>query len=468
MKFKKLCMVLGISMVLASCSSQPEEQPTTESAETNNESTESTTTENETTTGGDYESITTDEVLASTDTIIIDARSPYAYSGWSTEEYKLGGHIEGATDFSYEIFTSPYDESASLEGLTRDELIERYMAEKGINESSSLIIYDENGSDAKIVADELAARGVKDISLYDLKNWSNDLVQYDNYNLYVPPVVVKDLMAGKEVDEISNDGELVVLEVSWGTIEESGFLNGHIPNAIHVNSDDFDDEKNVYMLESDEVLFDLAKSQGITTDSTVIVTGDAIFSCRYALILEYLGVDDVYVMGGGASGWADAGYELDTTLTEVVASSDFGTTTPLNPDLIDTVDEVEVLKENSDFTLIDTRTIEEYNGETSGYGYFETAGRIDGAVSVVPGIKNSSSMMYYRNLNNVMRNGYEIIDMIETAGVDTNNHLSFYCGGGYRAAESVWDLMVMGYDNVSLFADGWIGWALAGNEYVAN
>ncbi len=342
------------------------------------------------------------------------------------------------------------------------------MSEKGIDENSSLIIYDENGIDAKIVADELAQRGVSNISLYNLNDWSNELVKYENYYLYVPPVVVKNLIEGNEVEEISGVNDLVVLEVSWGTVEESGYLNGHIPNAIHVNSDDFDDENNVYMLESDDVLFDLAKSQGITTNSTVIVTGDPIFSCRYAIILQYLGVENVYVMGGGVNGWTNAGYELETELNEGVPVSDFGTTTPLKPDLIDTVLEVEILKENDDFILVDTRTEEEYNGETSGYSYFDTAGRIDGAISAVPGINSSSSMMYYRNLNDTMRNGYEIINMLESAGIDSNSHLSFYCGGGYRAAESVWDLKVMGKENVSLFADGWIGWVLAENEYIAN
>ena len=48
------------------------------------------------------------------------------------------------------------------------------------------------------------------------------------------------------------------------------------------------------------------------------------------------------------------------------------------------------------------------------------------------------------------------------AGIDTSTHLSFMCGGGYRAAEVLWDAWVMGLSNVSLFADGWTGWELQG------
>lgn len=458
MKLKKILALVLLTSLLASCGN-------TSNANSSNDQKNDETTTTTTSNSEDYNIVTQEEVENS-DSVIIDARPQYEYSGWDTSENSFGGHIEGATDFPAELLYDEYDDNNNLEDMTREDLLEMYMDEKGIDENSSVIIYDENGQDAKDVANFLSTEGVSDISLFDLNDWTGDLVSYENYDMYVPPVVVKQLIDGEQVDEIDSDN-LVVLEVSWGTIEQSDeYLKGHVPTAIHVNTDDFEDADNLYTLDEDSKIFDLAKSEGITTDSTVIVTGTPIYACRYATILQYLGVDDVHVMSGGVNGWTDAGYELETTVNEGTPVDDFGTDTPLNPDLIDTVDEAEQYKDQDDFTLVDVRTKEEFDGEISGYSYWDTKGTIEGAISSPSGIKDSSSMIYYEYLNESMRNGYEIIQMLEDAGVDTNTHMSFYCGGGYRAAVAEWDLRVMGYNDVSLFSDGWIGWSYAGKDYV--
>ncbi|MDY5730986.1 MAG: rhodanese-like domain-containing protein [Eubacteriales bacterium] len=408
------------------------------------------------------------EALANQTAVVVDARSNDAYAGWATKENALGGHIAGATDFSANWLTATFDDKNNLNGMTREEHLQKYMEDKKITSETPVIVYDESGAQALAVAGYLASKGVKNIKTFDLNEWKEELQSYPNYQLYLPPSVVNALLQGETVKEIGEVKDLKVLEVSWGSIQESSYLKGHVPTALHVNSDDFDNENNFYLLESDETLLNLAKSLGITTESTVVTTGDAIFSARYATLLKYLGVKNVYVMSGGVNGWANAGFEMETTENKPVAVEDFGTTTPQNPDIIDTVDEVKTLKENPDFVLVDNRTKEEFAGKTSGYGYFDIAGRIEGAVYGYAGVGNASSMLYYKNLDDTMRNGYEILDMWAGAGIDVNKHLSFYCGGGYRAAEVLWDAYVMGLTNVSLFSDGWCGWSSLGNPYIVD
>jgi len=398
--------------------------------------------------------------------IVVDARSNDAYAGWAVGVNTMGGHIEGATDFSANWLTATFDDENNLDGMTREEHLEKYMSDKNIQPDSSVIVYDENGTDAAAVADYFASKGIAEIKTFNLADWKEGLVKYPNYQLYIPPAAVNALIQDKEVAETGAVNDLKILEVSWGTPEESGYLTGHVPGALHVNSDDFDDENNYYLLESDETLFNLAKSLGITTESTVITTGSPIFSARMAILLQYLGVDNVYVMSGGTTGWTDAGFTLESTENKPVPVEDFGRTTVKNPDLIDTVAEVQEKLKDPNFVLVDNRTEEEYRGETSGYSYFDIAGRIEGAVYGYAGVGNSSSMLYYDNLDTTMRNAYEIQAMWMDAGIDTTKHMSFYCGGGYRAAEILWDAKVMGFENASLFADGWCGWAAAGLDYV--
>lgn len=393
--------------------------------------------------------------------IVVDARTESSYSGWVCGGNQLGGHIDGATDFSANWLTCSYDDTKNDENMTRDDLLKQYMSDRQISKDSAVIVYDENGTDAAAVADYFASQGVSSIKLFNLSDWTQPLEKYTNYQLYVPVDVFHDLLDGKSVSEIPGSGP-VVLEVSWGPEKESGFQDGHIPGAIHVNSDDFDDENHTYVLESDDVLVKLALSQGITSASTVIVTGDPIFSCRYATILRYLGVENVFVLSGGANAWTDAGYELVTDEPTVTPATEFGCNTPANPDVIDTVSETQEMLKESNYTLVDNRTKEEYEGKTSGYSYFDKAGRIEGAVYGYAGINTSGSMLYYRNIDGTMRNTDQILAMWKTCGIDTANHLAFMCGGGYRAAEVYWDSLVMGLTNTSLFADGWCGWAQDG------
>lgn len=411
-----------------------------------------------------YASATAKDVqaaLSDGSAVVVDARSESSYSGWVCDGNTQGGHIDGATDFSASWLTCNYDDTKNDEKMTRADLLKKYMEDKQITKDSAVIVYDENGKDAAAVADYFTSQGLSNIKTFDLSDWSEPLVKYTNYQLYVPVDVLHDLLDGKSVSEIPGS-KPVILEVSWGPEKESGYQDGHIPGAIHVNSDDFDDENRAYVLESDDVLEKLALSQGITSTSTVIVTGDPIFSCRYATILRYLGVTNVFVLSGGVNAWTNAGYELVTDEPAVTPATDFGCKVPANPDVIDTISETQKMLKESNYTLVDNRTKEEYEGKTSGYSYFDKAGRIEGAVYGYAGINTSGSMLYYRNIDGTMRNADEILAMWKSCGINTSNHLAFMCGGGYRAAEVYWDSLVMGLTNTSLFADGWCGWAQAG------
>lgn len=160
------------------------------------------------------------------------------------------------------------------------------------------------------------------------------------------------------------------------------------------------------------------------------------------------------------------GYALETGINKPV-KVDFGVTQPQNPDLIDTIEEAkEKLAKDTDYQLIDTRTIEEWNGTSSGYSYHDLMGRIPGTIHSPSGTGYSSSMLYYENPDRSMRSKEILEAMWKAQGIDTSKHMSFFCGSGWRAAEEVWDALVLGYEKVSLYSDGWIGWSNEGHPYV--
>lgn len=485
MKRNVLWFLLCIGLfVLSACDAQSEqttvEAPKTEVADGTEpvempdsaDITESPASENTETKVG-FETAGIDELetaLGDENALIVDTRVSDAYMGWAVEGAERGGHIPGATDFSYRWLDSPYSDTENLEGETREQVLEQAIDAKGLS-GKKLFLYDVNGEDAQKVAQYLYGKGLEDIVLVDASEYINgdyELESYPQYELLLSPTVVKEYIDSGSADTLEEGKEYKIFNVAWGEVDQSGYLDGHVPGAVHVNTDWFEPEEIGWMLGDDNLLRDLVLRLGITADTGVIVTGpEPMASNRFATILDYLGVQDIRVMNGALLGWEGYGYELATEETKPEAVEDFGADLPANPDRIDTQDETaEYLESRENYVLVDNRTQEEFDGQSTGYSYHDKAGRIEGAVFGFAGKQSSSSMSYYRNIDKTMRNGYEIVAMLEGQGINLTDHMSFMCGSGWRAAEVLWDMRVMGYENVSLYSDGWIGWSNEGRPSI--
>ncbi|MDD7362544.1 MAG: rhodanese-like domain-containing protein [Peptoniphilus sp.] len=412
--------------------------------------------------------------LEDDNSLVLDARSNDQFNGWALDGDKRGGHIEGATDFSAYWIMGEYDEKDNLEGDSREDVLAYTMKNKDITPDKTVIVYDTNDKDAKVVAKYLEEKGVKDVSVYNAKEWidddSKELVSNPNYELFLPPEKVMELTEGKEVEPIKDSKNVKIIDVRWGDEKESGYLDGHIPGAVHVNTDSFEPPKayvdgiEEWRLTDDDSLVKLLLDNGITHDSSVVVTSpEPLAATRFATICRYLGVEDVYVLNGGFVNWQNKGFELSKDSVKPEKVADFGAEYPANPDVITTIPELKELLKDDNFNLVDNRTWEEYIGESSGYSYHDKKGRIPGAIFGYAGKNDSSSMSYYRNLDKTIRNIDEIRAMWDKQGIDTSKKTVFMCGSGWRAAEVYWDARVMGLKDISLYSDGWIAWSNEGN-----
>ena len=427
-------------------------------------------------------------------TVLVDARLADVYQGWALEGAQRGGHLKNSVNISAQWIDCSWW-SNKKENKTRDEVIQQELDANAMTVGKQYIIYDTNGQDAVKVAEYLNEKGYKNLSVYNAANMINsgsaELVSYKNYDLYVPAEIVKNISDHvvngtalvSQAEAVVKGAPVTLLDVSWGDETNdpnngSGYVDGHIPGAVHVNTDEYETPK-VYVpekdeayreewrLNSDEELIKLAGDKGVTKDSCVIIVGsDSLATTRMAVILRYLGCENVHVMSERLVGWNAKGYALETGINKPV-KVDFGVTQPQNPDLIDTIEEAkEKLAKDTDYQLIDTRTIEEWNGTSSGYGYHDLMGKIPGTIHSPSGTGYSSSMLYYENPDRSMRSKEILEAMWEAQGIDTSKHMSFFCGSGWRAAAEVWDALVLGYEKVSLYSDGWIGWSNEGHPYV--
>ena len=385
--------------------------------------------------------------------VVVDTRINDAFNGWKLDEVERGGHIKGAVDFSANWLT--------VDSKDKEKTLDKALETKGIEKDKNIVLYDANGKDAKEVANYLSEKGYKNLYTYNVADWAKDeslpMESYENYEMIVPATIVNDILDGKKPETFENSKNIKIVEASWGE-ESEAYSKGHVPTSVHINTDTVEPPPQ-WMLASDEELAKFANDYGFTKDDTVIVTGpDVMASYRVAVVLRYIGINDVRVLNGGNNAWTSAGYELETKSNKPVAGNDFGATIPTNPDLIDTQAELKEMLKDSNNVLVDNRSWDEYIGKISGYSYHDKKGRIPGAVYGYAGT-SATTLEDYRNIDNTMRNADEIKALWKDAGIDTNKHLMFMCGSGWRAAEVLTYANVMGFDNTSLYSDGWIGWS---------
>lgn len=385
--------------------------------------------------------------------VVVDTRINDAFNGWKLDEVERGGHIKGAVDFSANWLT--------VDSKDKEKTLDKALETKGIEKDKNIVLYDANGKDAKEVANYLSEKGYKNLYTYNVADWAKDeslpMESYENYEMIVPATIVNDILDGNKPETFENSKNIKIVEASWGE-ESEAYSKGHVPTSVHINTDTVEPPPQ-WMLASDEELAKFANDYGFTKDDTVIVTGpDVMASYRVAVVLRYIGINDVRVLNGGNNAWTSAGYELETKSNKPVAGNDFGATIPANPNLIDTQAELKEMLKDSNNVLVDNRSWDEYIGKISGYSYHDKKGRIPGAVYGYAGT-SATTLEDYRNIDNTMRNADEIKALWKDAGIDTNKHLMFMCGSGWRAAEVLTYANVMGFDNTSLYSDGWIGWS---------
>ena len=385
--------------------------------------------------------------------VVVDTRINDAFNGWKLDEVERGGHIKGAVDFSANWLT--------VDSKDKEKTLDKALETKGIEKDKNIVLYDANGIDAKEVANYLSEKGYKNLYTYNVADWAKDeslpMESYENYEMIVPATIVNDILDGKKPETFENSKNIKIVEASWGE-ESEAYSKGHVPTSVHINTDTVEPPPQ-WMLASDEDLAKFANDYGFTKDDTVIVTGpDVMASYRVAVVLRYIGINDVRVLNGGNDAWTSAGYELETKSNKPVAGNDFGATIPANPDLIDTQAELKEMLKDSNNVLVDNRSWDEYIGKISGYSYHDKKGRIPGAVYGYAGT-SATTLEDYRNIDNTMRNADEIMALWKDSGIDTNKHLIFMCGSGWRAAEVLTYANVMGFENTSLYSDGWIGWS---------
>ena len=409
---------------------------------------------------------------------IVDARTDEEYIGWQLYGESRGGHISGAIQIPYEWFFN------SDKTVLNYNDLKNMFESRGITRKKEVSAYCTVGIRSGFVYFLYRLMGYSKASNYDasIVEWAADaslpMDKAPRFSSLVYPAWVKALIDYHKEGSTSpappeypydRNHKYLIFETQWGSFEDmekgwadDSYLIGHIPGAIHSNSDIYENGYPRWFLLPTAELHSAMGDMGITADTTVVVySNSTIFAARLWWILKYAGVTDVRFLNGGYESWLSNGYTGETTINNPVPAIFSGS---IKPEYFASTDYVfSKYAATSSTILSDVRSKDEYDGLISGYSYVAAKGRIPNAVWTYD---SDDSSFIYRDKDGTIRSYKEIQDMWKTVGIQStgaanlfDKEVIFYCGSGYRSALTFFYAYFMGYDNVRNYSDGWEGWS---------
>jgi thiosulfate/3-mercaptopyruvate sulfurtransferase len=220
------------------------------------------------------------------------------------------------------------------------------------------------------------------------------------------------------------------------------YTSGHLQGAIHVPmAKAFGADGRLF---ADELLARWLAECGVRTDLPVVVydQGDAQAGAMLAWILEYIGHPDVRFMRQGFEHWRDAGGELYYRPVRVARGH---VELHPRPQLRATWQD---LLDRRDVNIIDTRSREEFTGET-------TLG--EDPAGHIPHAKNLPWLAFVDGQPDVLASRERVRLLMEEAGLRPEQPAIAYCRVGTRAAVVTLALLEAGYP-ASLYDGSWVDW----------
>ncbi len=377
--------------------------------------------------------------------VAIDTRLSAFYNGWPQSANGPQGHEPQALNLS-----------ASWLSAMNGEQLSAWAKQHQLQADTPIALYGSADDNAKVAARLREAGFVKINTLSDALSQGARLQKLPHFEQLVYPQWIHDLQQGKTVTA-APQGDWKLFEVAWGA--PKFYLLNHIPGAGYIDTNEVESEP-LWNKVSDEQLKAMLAKHGIRHDTTVVLYGrDVYAAARVAQIMLYAGVKDVRLLDGGWKSWSDANLPVERGMpAKEKAVTDFGAPIPGQPQLMLDTEQARALLHRQDASLVSVRSWPEFIGATSGYSYIKPKGDIAGARWGHAG-SDSTHMEDFHNPDGTMRSADDIAAMWKQWNILPTQQVAFYCGTGWRAAETFMYARAMGWKNVSVYDGGWYEWS---------
>jgi thiosulfate/3-mercaptopyruvate sulfurtransferase len=198
----------------------------------------------------------------------------------------------------------------------------------------------------------------------------------------------------------------------------------------------------------------LLSRSGISPETTVIAYGSYPGTSAWTFwFLKTYGHDNVRVLNGGYQKWVAEGRPLTSEFSSFAPTS-YQAKSP-DPSLRVLQSEVQASLGQSDYVLLDVRTLQEYRGEvftTKPPQGTERAGHIPGAVHL--------DHMLSFNEDGTFKSAEALQTLYSSQGITPDKTVFPYCAIGGRSAH-IWFVLkcLLGYPNVRNYDGSWNEWS---------
>lgn len=231
------------------------------------------------------------------------------------------------------------------------------------------------------------------------------------------------------------------------------YLLGHLPDAVHMWGDDLSAVQGWVPELIPEVndFSSIVQEKGINNGSEIIIYGDhdSPWPARLWFIFRVYDQQNVRILNGGYQAWKDEDFETEM-LPYNPDPGDFEVRDVNNEWLINS-DTIAENLDNENFLILDTRSKAEYSGEETDSAA-PRKGRIPGSIHL-----EWSAVL---NEDGNYKFPAEISELYQQAGVSKGKEvIAVLSHNGVRAAHSFFTLKLLGYDNLKLYDEAWVGWS---------
>ena len=229
----------------------------------------------------------------------------------------------------------------------------------------------------------------------------------------------------------------------------------HIPGAVFLDvPGELADSSRQFpmMMPPGEQFVETMSQYGVNDDSRVVLysTTREIWPARVLWMLRAVGFDKVAILNGGWTKWASEKRPVSSTQSIYPRGQ---LTLRSRPGVFVGKEEVQKAIEDKRVPLIHALSAKQFSGESG--PVFKRKGRIPGSINIPSGRLTDPDTGTYLPAPE-LRQLFEPLDIEQAGSVIT------YCGGGVNASSNALALVLLGYENISVYDGSLNEW---GNDH---
>ena len=259
------------------------------------------------------------------------------------------------------------------------------------------------------------------------------------------------LISAEELNQLIKEEKenLKILDVRKST----KYLLGHLPHAVNMWDDDFTDPDGWVkgLIAKPGAFAAVAQEKGVNKNSQIIVydNNSNLWAARLWWVFKVYDHQNIKILEGGYDAWKNKGYQTKI-LPHKNKKGNF-IVSDVNNDWIVNSDTIAENLNNKGFVILDTRSEAEFMGEETNSAA-PRKGRIPNAIHI-----NWTEVL---NDDYSFKSAAKIAEIYEAKGITKEKEvIALISHTGSRAAHTFFALKLLGYENLKLYDEAWVGWS---------